>query len=70
MPLVRLTTDDIDKLAKLLVMAVSQNAPIHRGKDGQGPKHIGFIVVEDALALDNESLEQYKPDAYSKHHDS
>ncbi len=65
MGLIRLTPEDIDKLAELLVRAVSLNAPIHRDKEGKGPKHIGVAIWEDAVSLDNDVIVNHKPNADS-----
>lgn len=65
MPLIRLTEDDVNKLAELLVRAVALNAPIHRGKDGKGPQHCPVVIWEDAVSLDTDCLEQHNPNATS-----
>ena len=65
----RLTPEDIDKLAQLFVMAVTQGAPVHRDKDGNGPKHCPCVIWEDSLHLDAEAMPPMNH-AKPKHNDS
>ena len=66
MGLVRLTEDDIKKLAELFVRAVTINAPIHRDKDGKGPKHCPCCIWEDAISIDNEVIPPYNANSQPK----
>lgn len=67
MGLVRLTVEDIEKLAELFVRAISINVPIHRDKEGNGPKHCPVVIWEDALAVDIDSVKQHNPNVHIQH---
>lgn len=49
-----MTDQERDELARqyaeALVMAIAIGAPIHRDKDGNGPKHCPVVIWEDSVS--------------------
>lgn len=55
----RLTPEDINATIEAFVRAISLNSPIHKDANGKGPSHVGFVICEEGISLDDDVMPPY-----------